>query len=582
MMKSFFLNNFSPSAVFSWPVFVFSLLWAIMTNFTDVDNNPPGNYLLRVASVTAAHLVAFAVLGIFQALSRLTPVLVGEIAVVPVVVVASLARGWAVFTLLNSFGHDSEDLLSYRLMGSVTNIGMSIIVTAVVVHRVRNYRESRRALLAEQLRLVEVRDHARGRMQLMTQKTLDDVRASITTALDLQQFRPADATADRIQHTIDEIVRPVSHRLEQEQFSWEPMELDSKSGSMNWRDAVSNALSADHLYPRAIALAMTAIALSTTLRNQAPLEALYVLACALLGTWATLLLTRRFVSSRRSAWAERTSMVLGAVVAGIATGLTTLPVKLETERPFSLVVQAPLFTLMFTVFFALAGSATKQASNATERLRETTAELAWEVARLSEEYRHARLTLARALHGKVQAGMMSSLMRLRQAIRDDDDGLEEMVDHTRGELGSLINSLGVSESIAPLSFDAVIADLTDTWEGIARCTITAHSDTKDLLANDPIVMSALAELIPELTFNAVKHGGATTVDFELDLHDERTLRMVCADNGSRPPDAGRVGLGTKLLDECSSSWNRTNDSSGTVTVAYVPYASDESLRVASS
>jgi hypothetical protein len=41
-------------------------------------------------------------------------------------------------------------------------------------------------------------------------------------------------------------------------------------------------------------------------------------------------------------------------------------------------------------------------------------------------------------------------------------------------------------------------------------------------------------------------------------------------------------LGTKLLDECSSSWNRTNDSSGTVTVAYVPYASDESLRAASS
>jgi signal transduction histidine kinase len=266
-------------------------------------------------------------------------------------------------------------------------------------------------------------------------------------------------------------------------------------------------------------------------------------------------------------------MVLGAVVAGIATGLATLPVKLDTERPFSLVVQAPLFTLMFTVFFALAGSATKQAAHATERLSETTAELAWEVARLSEEYRHARVSLARALHGKVQAGMMSSLMRLRQAIRDEDDALEELVAHTREELGSLISSLEVSESGGPASLNILIADLTDTWEGIASCTITADSHTRELLESDPVVMTALGELIPELAFNAVKHGGATAVDCELELQDERTLRMVCADNGSRPSDSGRVGLGTKLLDECASSWHRTNDAKGTVTTVVVPIAS---------
>ena len=572
MMKSFFLNNFNPSAVFSWPVFVFSLLWAIMTNFTDVDNNPPGNYLLRVASVTAAHLVAFAFLGVFQALGRLVPVLVGAIAVVPTVVTASLVRGWVVFSLLNAIGHDNADLLSYRLMGSVTNVGMSIIVTAVVVHRVRSYRESRRALLTEQLRLVEVRELARGRLQLMAKKTLDDVRASIITALDFQQFRPADATADRIQHTIDEIVRPVSHRLEQEQFSWEPMELDSKSGSMNWRDAVSNALSADHLYPRAIALAMTAIALSTTIRNQAPLEAVYVLGCALLGTWATLLLTRRFVRSRRTAWAEGTSMVLGAVVAGIATGLTTLPVKLDTERPFSLVVQAPLFTLMFTVFFALAGSATKQAANATERLSETTAELAWEVARLSEEYRHARVSLARALHGKVQAGMMSSLMRLRQAIREDDKALDAVAEQARDELASLIDSLGHAVGDDAVSLATVIEDVQATWEGVATCSMAADDRAKAMVASDPIVMNALAELLPELAFNAIKHGQATVVTFALELDDERTLRMLCTDNGSRPPESGRVGLGTKLLDELALRWQRIAKHKGTVTEVFLPFS----------
>lgn len=265
-------------------------------------------------------------------------------------------------------------------------------------------------------------------------------------------------------------------------------------------------------------------------------------------------------------------MVLGAVVAGIATGLTTLPVKLDTERPFSLVVQAPLFTLMFTVFFALAGSATKQAANATERLSETTAELAWEVARLSEEYRHARVSLARALHGKVQAGMMSSLMRLRQAIREDDKALDAVAEQARDELASLIDSLGHAVGDDAVSLATVIEDVQATWEGVATCSMAADDRAKAMVASDPIVMNALAELLPELAFNAIKHGQATVVTFALELDDERTLRMLCTDNGSRPPESGRVGLGTKLLDELALRWQRIAKHKGTVTEVFLPFS----------
>lgn len=571
MMKNFFLGNFNPQAVFSWPVFILSLLWAITTNFTDVDNNPPGNYLLRIVSVTAAHLVAFALLGVFQALTRRAPAIVGAIAVVPAVVAFSLVRGWVVFTLLNAIGHDSADLLSYRLMGSVTNVGMSIVVTAVVVHRVRTYRESRRALLAERIRLVEVREHARERLQAMAQKTLDDVRVAITAALDLRESRPADATADRIQHTIDDIVRPVSHRLEQEQFAWESAELDAEAESLNWREVLTNALTARHLYPREIGLAITAVALSTTVRHQTPLEGLYVLSCALIGTWLGLLLIRRLVTALRSAWAKRVAMVVGPGIAGITTGLATLPVKLETERPFSLVAQAPLFTLLFTVLFALAGSATRQAANATKRLRETTDELAWEVARLSEEYRHARLSLSKALHGKVQAGMMSSLMRLRQAIRENDPHLEDLTGHIREELTALIDSLDTTGSHGATSLDEVIDNVQETWEGVATCVMTVDLPDTSIVGSDPIALTALAELLPELAFNAIRHGHATNVSFHIELHDERTLRLLCTDNGSRPADSGRVGLGTKLLDQLALRWERTTVEPGTVTDVFLPF-----------
>lgn len=571
-MKAFFLSNFNPHALFSWPVFALSLGWAFITNFTDVDNNPPGNYALRIASVALAHLALFATIGVFSAFARVVPRIVGAIAFVPALVIACLVRGWVVFTLLNAIDHDSADLLGYRLMGSVTNVGMSILATAVVVHRVRTYRESRLALLTERIRLVEVRDHARGRLQTMAQKTVDDVRAAIVAALDLGKSSSAEATAERIRNTIDEIVRPLSHRLEREQFAWEPSERGARAETFNWRDVIKNALSARHLYPREIGLAITAVALSTTLRHQAPLEALYVLSCALVGTWSGLLLVRRFVATRRSAWARRTSVIAGAVLAGVVTGLSTLPVKLDTERPFSLVVQAPLFTLLFTVLFALAGSATRQAARATARLAETTSELAWEVARISEEYRHAKLSLARALHGKIQAGMMSSLMRLRQAIKDNDPNLDAISEHTREELASLVGSLGSSGSAQEVSLDSVIEDIQETWEDIAACELAIDSETTTLVISDPIAITALAELLPELAFNAIKHGEASIVSLEIELHDNRTIRLVCIDNGSRPADSGRVGLGTKLLDQCALRWRRTTESTGTITEVFLPFS----------
>jgi two-component sensor histidine kinase len=85
----------------------------------------------------------------------------------------------------------------------------------------------------------------------------------------------------------------------------------------------------------------------------------------------------------------------------------------------------------------------------------------------------------------------------------------------------------------------------------------------------------LAELIPEPAFNAIKHGGANKVPFSLSLVIENTIELTCTDNGGRPADSSRVGLGTKLLYECAIMWRRraTKEAKGITTTVVLPFAS---------
>ena len=576
-MTAFFLTNFMPRTLLTWPVFTVSLVWAVVTNFSDVDNNPPGNVGMRIVAVASGHVVFFGAVAVFVLVTRFLPRLVGALAMVPAMVLLSVFRGWVVFTFLFAIGHDTADVLEYRMVGSIANVGMSTLITAVVVHRVRTYRETRRALLAEQFRLVEVRDHAGGRLDDMSQKTLEEVRGSIMGALAVGEVRPTLVTTERIERTIEEVIRPLSHQLEREHITWVSDESGVKPESVRWQEVLRTALSRRHLYPLLVGLAMGGVASATSFRNHPTFEALYVVAMAVVGTLLGLFVARWVMDKVNVAWGKRVVMVLGALTTGLLTGLGTLPVKLDTDNPLSLVIQSPLFTLAFTVLFALAGSATRQAEKTTKRLAQTTNELAWEVARVSERYRQARAKLARALHGKIQAGMMSSLIRLKQAIKNGDPDLEALTAQTQKDLTALVNSLGRMSATQTVSLDEILENVRETWLGVATCHLTIQEEAERLLATDLITLATLTELIPELAFNAIKHGQATLVSFDLESADNHLLTMTCRDNGLRPPESGRVGLGTKLLDECAVSWQRSSADGGTVTEIVLPLSPEKAL-----
>ena len=77
-------------------------------------------------------------------------------------------------------------------------------------------------------------------------------------------------------------------------------------------------------------------------------------------------------------------------------------------------------------------------------------------------------------------------------------------------------------------------------------------------------------MVEEGIANAIQHGAATEVTVSI-AHEQGDIVIRITDNGSGPK-AGRVGLGSKLLDELAPGWTLEAQPEGTrLTVRLRPF-----------
>lgn len=580
-VREFFLNTFSPATLFTWPVFAVSLGWAGTAHLLDAINNHVGFYPLRALILLAVHVAAFGLLWFAVAgMKRLSP-LVAAVSTVPVVLLVAMTRGALFSTLLLATGLDVVPVIAYRVFGSITAVGLPILITSLVVKKIRDFQATRNQLLNETARLEKVLLEARAHMERETLERSTAIRATLLGSLKLWETKSAEDTIDTLRGTMDDIVRPLSHRLDAEDSPWRPDEQTSEPGRVDWKEAFAGAFGAHHLHPAAVGVGLMVFGLPNIVQNYSWQASAYLLTVALLVPWLGLTgvraLLRRLENSRRLLLPP--VFALGAIATGFLVGWASLLATATSEAPYSFVIYGPIYLLAFASVFALATSASEQARVANERLAEATAQLAWEVARVSEEYRHARQRLSKALHGRVQAGMMASLLKLRTAVDAEDPRLDTLTRQTAEELEKLIASIDANEGSDVPNLERTLQEVSDTWEGVARIRLVTPGNERDFLASDPVVSRTLADLLPELAFNAIRHGDATEVSFSLEPEAGAILRVICVDNGTRKPEAGRIGLGTKLLDDCALHWRRSTVDNRTVTDIALPLSLPETAAV---
>jgi two-component sensor histidine kinase len=579
-MRRVLLRNLSPKALFSLPVFLFSLSWGISTNLLNVVYNPPELYLERILILVFSHSVMFS--GIFIGLKLLErmPKLAQAALMLPLILVAALMRGYTNWVMFSFIGIDSPEEMTYRVFGGLTNMGLALTFSAIAVHRIRSYTENRKKLLAESYRLLDLRRTAREQIKVSTESKLRQIRAQILDSLSLDKAESAQKSMQLITQTIDNVVRPISQQIENEQLLTYSSPEEVKKVKLNWTEAFLGALDPKFLNPVAVTLctiigAFTFISTTNTLE-----DTIKLLALALVGTWGLVSLTKRVLLEAHSRLPKPVVKGLWIVlvpVPGIGVSLLSLLVTLETPNPFAFLLIGPYFVTGLSILFSLTGSSQAMADVASQRLEENTQKLAWEVARVSGEHRRLQRSLSHLVHGRIQSGLTSSLLRLKQAVESGPESLAKVEKVIHHELVQLINSASLDDLENSPTLQNVIGRINQTWEDIAKSTLELNGITEDEISKDAILLANLAELIPELAFNAIKHGGANRVEFGLSLMTSNAVEILCNDNGERPADSGRVGLGTKLLDECALEWTRgpLEEGGGTTTKVVLPFAPSE-------
>ena len=576
-MKDLLVENLNPKTLFTWPVFVLTLSWAISIVLLDRVFNPPGFYLERVTSVSLGHIGMFIVFYLGIKILGLLPKLYQALLMIPLVAGAGLIRGLIVFYLMSELGLIGPEQFNYRVFGSVANLGIPLVMSAVAVHRIRTYSQARRKLLAENTRLLELRKIAREQIRETAQLRLEEIRATVAASLARGEANTPHETMQAITQTVEDVVRPLISQIESEASKVVPESEYPKRIRINWPEALRGALSSKCVTPGTVGISVFVVAFIFITTYHTFWQSVYLLGLIGIGSWLSLSLLKRWLAKlERHLPGALVGLIsfTGLVLSGLAIGLASLLVTTQTDQPFSVLFLGLFYLPGVSILYSLALSTQAQARETNQRLADVTGELAWEVTRVNEEQRQMRTAIASLLHGPLQSGLTSSLLRLELASASGEESFEKAERQVRQELESLVSSVKIAERLETISIDAVVEEINATWIGIAKVTSALEGFTPEDLSKDPVLLATLSELYAELSFNSIKHGKATQIDFVLEKKSEDIVCLICSDNGNQSPDSGRIGLGTKLLDECALQWKRgpLKESKGTRTEVLLPFA----------
>lgn len=569
-----------PTALLSAPVFFLSLLWAFVVQSGEGAGAGEGiGYIaMRLAFLVAVQALMFAFpLVTWQLICPRVPsrnwtwLLLGSL------VVGAVVRGVALGMLLYLVGVSDSPALLFRIAASVGHMAVVTVLLWFLVSEVRGLQARRRQLLADRDQLLGLQLAAQRDLELLGDRATDEIRSSILESLGGLQSSNASELRERLRLTIDEVVRPLSHQLAAQPPEWTPPQAPVEEWRVDWPLAVREGLNPARIHPIILTVLLIWLGLPIHVFQIGPSSVPALLATALIALPAFWL--ARWVAVRltvdRSLGAKAAGFVMAVLIGGEALGLATLPYMQFQPRPLLFVVVSPLLALFISAPLAIAEAARDQDLALESDLRATTTDLRWTLARAREQYRQQERALAHALHGRIQASLAAAFLRLERAVARGDDN-EALLVALQAEVLEALAELDVI-STDPDPIDKVIELTQSNWSGAVLINFSVDPQARDALAVDPLCTRSVNDLIPELVFNSIRHGKASTVNVRLEIADPKTLSLTVTDDGDSDLIANQHGLGSSLLDEAAITWSRTRSGSCTTTTCLLPVLSPSSV-----
>ena len=182
--------------------------------------------------------------------------------------------------------------------------------------------------------------------------------------------------------------------------------------------------------------------------------------------------------------------------------------------------------------------------------------LAYEAARRKAEHdiHHGEYALlaykwAQHIHGRVQSQLLSAAERLERArVAEDFAAFNQALI----EVKELLANPDTSPDDYRVSIEEEISYRSSLWQGLVEITGTVD----DALSTCPAAMiRTLGEVFEEAVANAIRHGGASKINYRLQRRGDGDLDLQITDNGSGIPRGSLTtsGLGSQLYARASRS-----------------------------
>jgi signal transduction histidine kinase len=563
-----------PSALLSAPVFFLSLLWPVIVQIGESSalGGSPSEIAVRLLLLIPLQILMFAfpfmtwhVICPRVTSQYWTPLLLGSI------LVGAAIRGVALGISLFALGISQSPEFVFRIVVSVAHMGVVTVILWFLVSEVQGLNIRRRQLLADRDQLLVLQHAVERDLEQLGDRAAEEIRLSLMQSLGGAESNDSHELRERLRITIDEVVRPLSHQLAAQQSAWNPPQPIMGDVGVNWPLAMREGLNPARIHPVLLPLLLLWLGLPIHFFQFTPTHVASYIAITLMSIpvfWVTRKVAIQ-VSMGRGPGFISMAFVVAVVTGALVMGTATLTYMSNEPEPFVFVIVTPILALLVSGAFAVAEAARDQDMELEAELTAITADLRWALARTRERYRQRERALAHALHGRVQASLSAAFLRLDRAMTQGLDN-DALLDTLNTEIRAAVAALDFSDT-EPDPLDKVMSLTQSNWSGAVALKFSCSDQVREILTVDPMCARSVNDLIPELVFNSVRHGSASSIDIEIAVTDDRTMRLTVVDNGHGDLIHTSHGLGSTLLNEASIGWTRTHREGRTTTTCSLPY-----------
>ena len=558
-----YLRLLLPAYLFTWPVFITTFAWALLVHFLDSINNDSGDIAKRVIIITTLHLMLYAIMFIAKRsyLDRIKPAYVPTLLFISLSA-AAIFRGFVMEQWLFTWNITDSLDLGLRMRTSLLNSATSISIAIIAAANTRRHHMTKALLLNETARLENIKENSLESIKKLNKNAVTSIKTELTFHVNSMQGKSALEILNILKTMIDKVVQPLSRRLDLEFKPWSPPEVRQTEIRIDWYQAFRTSLNPKSIRYGLVPLLMTVVALPTVLKY----SELVVAISGLCFSFITGYLVGRFLQRLFKADSGTIfSYFFVTILTGFAMGLSTIPLTKNYESPFGLLILGTILYPFTASIISLLTGADEQLAKSSLELEAMTEELEWNVARIRESQYRSQRTLARNLHGSVQAKLASSYLELEQ-LNNIGAVSDSKIQETVAAIQQTIDSISIEPEL-PNDLKSVIQKIQENWAAIAEIQLDISTQDLEKIQKDPLCMATLLDVIPELVFNGIKHGAATRITIAIRFKSDRVIRLTVVDNGKNQLQGSKIGLGTKILNESSMAWNRERENDSTLTSA---------------